>query len=192
MSVSQEFATDGKTNVETAGNRVIEGCNSLLVAYTRDGFKVRVGLPTENKDTISLAGVEIIILESCFIRVTATIGGHATFGRLISGRLPECRFGAIDMAVLYVCGFSGDLPVIPCCDENISHFERWNAYPFKFTRNSTGCSGVVVDCGSSYTFRRQSDFLIYGSGVRIVASDTMNLIDGITGGLQTVIGECIE
>lgn len=37
------------------------------------------------------------------------------------------------MAVLYICGFSGDLPVIPCSDENIGHFERRNAYPFKFT-----------------------------------------------------------
>ena len=62
------------------------------------------------------------------------------------------------MAVLYICGFSGDLPVIPCSDENIGHFERRNAYPFKFTCNSTGCSGVVVDCGSSHTFRRQSNF----------------------------------
>ena len=61
------------------------------------------------------------------------------------------------MAVLYICGFSGDLPVIPCSDENIGHFERRNAYPFKFTCNSTGCSGVVVDCGSSHTFRRQSN-----------------------------------
>ena len=64
------------------------------------------------------------------------------------------------MAVLYICGFSGDLPVIPCSDENIGHFERRNAYPFKFTCNSTGCSGVVVDCGSSHTFRRQSNFFI--------------------------------
>ena len=91
------------------------------------------------------------------------------------------------MAVLYICVFSGDLPVIPCSDENIGHFERRNAYPFKFTCNSTGCSGVVVDCGSSHTFRRQSNFFIYGSGVRVVVSDTTNLIDGITGGLQTVI-----
>lgn len=67
------------------------------------------------------------------------------------------------MAVLYICGFSGDLPVIPCSDENIGHFERRNAYPFKFTCNSTGCSGVVVDCGSSHTFRRQSNFFIYGT-----------------------------
>ena len=70
------------------------------------------------------------------------------------------------MAVLYICGFSGDLPVIPCSDENIGHFERRNAYPFKFTCNSTGCSGVVVDCGSSHTFRRQRitsffDILMY-------------------------------
>lgn len=84
------------------------------------------------------------------------------------------------MAVLYICGFSGDLPVIPCSDENIGHFERRNAYPFKFTCNSTGCSGVVVDCGSSHTFRRQSNFFIYGSGVRVVVSDTTNLIDGKT------------
>ena len=28
-------------------------------------------------------------------------------------------------------------------------------------------------------------------GVRVVVSDTTNLIDGITGGLQTVIGESI-
>ena len=33
--------------------------------------------------------------------------------------------------------------------------------------------------------------VIYGSGVRVVVSDTTNLIDGITGGLQTVIGESI-
>lgn len=80
------------------------------------------------------------------------------------------------MAVLYICGFSGDLPVIPCSDENIGHFERRNAYPFKFTCNSTGCSGVVVDCGSSHTFRRQSNFFIYGSGVRVVVSDTTNSV----------------
>lgn len=97
------------------------------------------------------------------------------------------------MAVLYICVFSGDLPVIPCSDENIGHFERRNAYPFKFTCNSTGCSGVVVDCGSSHTFRRQSNFFIYGSGVRVVVSDTTNLIDGITGGLQTVgIGRLLD
>ena len=77
------------------------------------------------------------------------------------------------MAVLYICGFSGDLPVIPCSDENIGHFERRNAYPFKFTCNSTGCSGVVVDCGSSHTFRRQSNFFIYGSGVRVVVSESI-------------------
>lgn len=49
MSVAKEFTTDRNTDVKTAGNRVIEGCNSLLVAYTRDSFKVRAGLPTENK-----------------------------------------------------------------------------------------------------------------------------------------------
>ena len=27
------------------------------------------------------------------------------------------------MAVLYICGFSGDLPIIPCSDENIGHIE---------------------------------------------------------------------
>ena len=42
------------------------------------------------------------------------------------------------MAVLYICGFSGDLPVIPCSDENIGHFERRNAYPFKFLRIEGG------------------------------------------------------
>ena len=36
MSVAKEFTTDRNTDVKTAGNRVIEGCNSLLVAYTRD------------------------------------------------------------------------------------------------------------------------------------------------------------
>lgn len=51
MSVAKEFTTDRNTDVKTAGNRVIEGCNSLLVAYTRDSFKVRAGLPTENKNT---------------------------------------------------------------------------------------------------------------------------------------------
>lgn len=45
MSVAKEFTTDRNTDVKTAGNRVIEGCNSLLVAYTRDSFKVRAGLP---------------------------------------------------------------------------------------------------------------------------------------------------
>lgn len=34
MSVAKEFTTDRNTDVKTAGNRVIEGCNSLLVAYT--------------------------------------------------------------------------------------------------------------------------------------------------------------
>ena len=63
MSVAKEFTTDRNTDVKTAGNRVIEGCNSLLVAYTRDSFKVRAGLPTENKNAVSLAGVEIIVLE---------------------------------------------------------------------------------------------------------------------------------
>lgn len=38
MSVAKEFTTDRNTDVKTAGNRVIEGCNSLLVAYTRDSF----------------------------------------------------------------------------------------------------------------------------------------------------------
>lgn len=60
MSVAKEFTTDRNTDVKTAGNRVIEGCNSLLVAYTRDSFKVRAGLPTENKNAVSLAGVEIL------------------------------------------------------------------------------------------------------------------------------------
>lgn len=54
MSVAKEFTTDRNTDVKTAGNRVIEGCNSLLVAYTRDSFKVRAGLPTENKNAVSL------------------------------------------------------------------------------------------------------------------------------------------
>lgn len=88
MSVAKEFTTDRNTDVKTAGNRVIEGCNSLLVAYTRDSFKVRAGLPTENKNAVSLAGVEIIVLEGGVIRVPAAIRGHATFGFLISGRLP--------------------------------------------------------------------------------------------------------
>lgn len=61
MSVAKEFTTDRNTDVKTAGNRVIEGCNSLLVAYTRDSFKVRAGLPTENKNAVSLAGVEILM-----------------------------------------------------------------------------------------------------------------------------------
>ena len=87
MSVAKEFTTDRNTDVKTAGNRVIEGCNSLLVAYTRDSFKVRAGLPTENKNAVSLAGVEIIVLEGGVIRVPAAIRGHATFGFLISGRL---------------------------------------------------------------------------------------------------------
>lgn len=39
MSVAKEVTTDRNTDVKTAGNRVIEGCNSLLVAYTRDSFK---------------------------------------------------------------------------------------------------------------------------------------------------------
>ena len=85
MSVAKEFTTDRNTDVKTAGNRVIEGCNSLLVAYTRDSFKVRAGLPTENKNAVSLAGVEIIVLEGGVIRVPAAIRGHATFGFLISG-----------------------------------------------------------------------------------------------------------
>lgn len=55
MSVAKEFTTDRNTDVKTAGNRVIEGCNSLLVTYTRDSFKVRAGLPTENKNAVSLA-----------------------------------------------------------------------------------------------------------------------------------------
>lgn len=79
MSVAKEFTTDRNTDVKTAGNRVIEGCNSLLVAYTRDSFKVRAGLPTENKNAVSLAGVEIIVLEGGVIRVPAAIRGHATF-----------------------------------------------------------------------------------------------------------------
>ena len=29
MSVAKEFTTDRNTDVKTAGNRVIEGCNSL-------------------------------------------------------------------------------------------------------------------------------------------------------------------
>lgn len=84
MSVAKEFTTDRNTDVKTAGNRVIEGCNSLLVAYTRDSFKVRAGLPTENKNAVSLAGVEIIVLEGGVIRVPAAIRGHATFGFLIN------------------------------------------------------------------------------------------------------------
>ena len=84
MSVAKEFTTDRNTDVKTAGNRVIEGCNSLLVAYTRDSFKVRAGLPTENKNAVSLAGVEIIVLEGGVIRVPAAIRGHATFGFLSS------------------------------------------------------------------------------------------------------------
>ena len=91
MSVAKEFTTDRNTDVKTAGNRVIEGCNSLLVAYTRDSFKVRAGLPTENKNAVSLAGVEIIVLEGGVIRVPAAIRGHATFGFLISGRFFENR-----------------------------------------------------------------------------------------------------
>ena len=83
MSVAKEFTTDRNTDVKTAGNRVIEGCNSLLVAYTRDSFKVRAGLPTENKNAVSLAGVEIIVLEGGVIRVPAAIRCHATFGFLI-------------------------------------------------------------------------------------------------------------
>ena len=81
MSVAKEFTTDRNTDVKTAGNRVIEGCNSLLVAYTRDSFKVRAGLPTENKNAVSLAGVEIIVLEGGVIRVPAAIRGHATYGK---------------------------------------------------------------------------------------------------------------
>lgn len=77
MSVAKEFTTDRNTDVKTAGNRVIEGCNSLLVAYTRDSFKVRAGLPTENKNAVSLAGVEIIVLEGGVIRVPAAISSDA-------------------------------------------------------------------------------------------------------------------
>ena len=84
MSVAKEFTTDRNTDVKTAGNRVIEGCNSLLVAYTRDSFKVRAGLPTENKNAVSLAGVEIIVLEGGVIRVPAAHG---------RGNAPSpCRF----------------------------------------------------------------------------------------------------
>lgn len=74
MSVAKEFTTDRNTDVKTAGNRVIEGCNSLLVAYTRDSFKVRAGLPTENKNAVSLAGVEIIVLEGGVVKPPLILG----------------------------------------------------------------------------------------------------------------------
>lgn len=77
MSVAKEFTTDRNTDVKTAGNRVIEGCNSLLVAYTRDSFKVRAGLPTENKNAVSLAGVEIIVLEGGVIGATVISAAKA-------------------------------------------------------------------------------------------------------------------